>query len=171
MVETNVQQKIAEAAHTEYGWNANEVRVDEVERLRRRACSFYTVAHTVRPLSYQANYGLLAGKEVIGNGDGKVVAKILDSCAADAPAEWWAEIVTRFHRDLGAGIVLVDESTRPDVFRRLKEAGKPFTPPTLDPARKVLRYLLLDPETNVVYRVEAKRTAGGEIEVSKSELL
>jgi hypothetical protein len=99
------------------------------------------------------------------------VAKILDSCAADAPAEWWAEIVTRFHRDLGAGIVLVDESTRPDVSRRLKQAGKPFTPPTLDPGRKVLRYLLLDPETNVVYRVEAKRNPGGEIEVSKSEML
>jgi hypothetical protein len=170
-MEDKIRRKIEEAAAKEYGWKMNEVRVDEVERLRRPSCSFYTVAHTVRPLSYQGNYALLGGEQVVGTGDGDVVAKILDSCSAGAPAEWWAEIVTRFHRDLGSGIVLRDENTRPDVVRKLKEAGKAFAAPALDNGKMPLRYLLLNPETYTLYRIEATRSAGGAVEVSKSKVL
>jgi hypothetical protein len=170
-MDDKVRRKIAKAAAEEHGWKLDEVRVDEVERLRRPSCSFYTAAHTVLPLSYQSNYALLAGEQVIGVGDGNVVAKILDGCAAGAPAEWWAEIVTRFHRDLGGGVVLRDEKTKPDLVRKMIEAGKTFTTPALDKGKQSLTFLLLNPETYALYRIQATRSAGGTIEVVKTKVL
>jgi len=163
-------RKIAEAARADNGWKVDEVRVDEVERLRRPSCSFYTVGHRVRPIEYQANYALV-GDKVIGAGDGKVVARILDTCSNDAGADWWAEIVTRFHRDLGSGIVLRDENVRPDVVRNMQAAGQTFTPPAMDKAKQSLTFLLLNPETYVLYRVQARRTAGGPVEIVKTKML
>jgi hypothetical protein len=49
-MDEKVRQKIAEAAAAENGWKADEVRVDEIDRLRRPACSFYTAIRQVRPL-------------------------------------------------------------------------------------------------------------------------
>lgn len=167
---TMYDKMIAEEARAEHGWEVDEVRVDEVERLRRPSCAFYTVGHTVRPLSYQANYALIKGNEIVRTGDGSAVAKILDACSEGAPAEWWAEIVTRFHRDLGSGIVLRDENTRPDVTRKLAAAGQKFEPPVIDEAKQSLSFLLLNPETYVLYRVQAKRGAGGAVEVVKNRV-
>jgi hypothetical protein len=164
----NIRKKIAEAAQAEHGWKTEEVRVDEVERLRRPSCSFYTVGHTVLPLSYQANYALL-GEQVVGVGDGSVVARILDACSDGAPAEWWAEIVTRFHGSLGGGIVLRDENMRPDVVRKMMDAGQAFAPPALDKGKSLV-FLLLNPETNVLYRIEATRKGSGPVEVVKNKV-
>lgn len=170
-MDDKVRRKIAEAAAEEDGWKVDEVRVSEVERLRRPSCSFYTAGNIARPVGYQANYALLGGKDVVGGGDGKVVAKILDTCAADASADWWAEIVTRFHHDLGAGIVLRDEHTRSDITRKLSKAGKTFTPPAFDNGKQSLTYLLLDPELYVLYHIQATRAADGTVQVVKIEVL
>jgi hypothetical protein len=166
-MDEKIRQMIAEAAGREHGWKADETRVDEVERLRRPSCSFYTVGHTVLPLSYQANYALIGGDQVAGIGD---TAKILDACSGGASAEWWAEIVTRFHQELGAGIVLRDENVRPNVVKKLIDAGRPFQPPTLDEGDRSLSFLVLNPETNVVYQVRATRTAQGSVEVEKTKI-
>jgi hypothetical protein len=162
--------KIAEAARGEYGWTLNEMRIDEVERLRQPSCTFYTVGNTVRPLPYQANYALVGGK-VIAPGDGNVVARILDACSNGAGADWWAEIVTRFHRSLGSGIVLRDETVRPDIVRKMAAAGEKFTRPAMDKGKHSLTFLLLNPETYIVYRVQATRSPGGPVEVVKSKIL
>ena len=170
-MDEKVRRKIEETAAQDNGWKVDEVRVEEVEKLRRPSCSFYRAGHKVRPLSYLSNYALLGGTEIIGSGDGKIVAKILDACAEGASADWWAEIVTRFHEDLGDGIVLRDEQTRPDVVRKLREAGKTFAPPVLDRQRHSLRYFLLDPEAYVLYQVEATRNDSGPVEVTENEVL
>ncbi len=170
-MDDKVQQKIAETARAEYGWKVDEVRIDEVERLRRPSCSFYTAGSTVRPLSYQANYALLPGNQVIGIGGANAAAKILDACSAGASADWWAEIVTRFHPDLGGGIVLSDEEVRPDIVRKLTQAGATFAPPAFGQDKQSVSFLLLNPETYVLYRVQATRTAGGSVEVVKTKLL
>jgi hypothetical protein len=170
-MEDKVQQKIAEAARAEYGWQGEEVRVDEVERLRRPSCSFYTAANAVRPLSYQANYAMLPKDQLAGIGDGTAVAKILDTCSSGASADWWAEIITRFHADLGGGIVLTDAEVRPDIVRKMDKAGMTFAPPAFGHDKQSVTFLLLDPERYILYRVEAKRSAGGPIEVTKTKLL
>jgi len=169
-MDEKIRQKIAEAAHAEYGLKANELRIDEVEQLRRPGCSFYTVGSDVRPLSYEANYAVLSGNEVIGISSPNAAAKILDACSGDASADWWAEIITRFHPDLGSGIVLSDENERPDIVRRLVQAGKTFTPPAFHHNKQGVSFLLLNPEMYVLYRVEAKRTPAGSIEVVKTKL-
>lgn len=170
-MDERVRQKIAEAAAEENGWKADEVRVDEVERLRRPACAFYAARHKVQPLSYVRNFALLGGQQIMGVGDAKGVAKILDTCSGDAPADWWAEIVTRFHPDLGGGIVLHDENTRLDIPQKLKQAGRTFVRPTLDKAKQSLNYLILNPETRVVYNIQATRSGGGAVEVVKTKVL
>src|SRR5262249_52435992 len=123
------RQKIAEKGSADHGWKASEGRGDEVERLRRPSCSFFQVGPNVLPIAHLGNYALVGGQQVIGAGDGSVVAKLLDACSDGAPADWWAEIVARFHGDLGGGTVLRDEKVRPDVVRKMIDAGEPFTPP------------------------------------------
>jgi hypothetical protein len=170
-MDDKVRQKIAEVAAEENGWKVDEVRVDEVEELRRPSCSFYTADHTVRPISYLSNYALLGQQQVLGAGDGSRVGKIIASCSDGAPADWWAEIVTRFHHELGEGVVLQDKETRPEMTRKLAEAGKPFAPPTLDRKTHSLSYLFLDPETYVLYHIQARPAPNGSIEVVKGKVL
>ena len=170
-MDDKLHQKIAEAVHAEYGWKVEEVEINEVERLRRSSCAFFTTASKVRPLSYQPNYAVLRGTEVIGIGDHEAASKILDVCSEDAPADWWAEIITRFHQDVGGGVVLSDESVRPDVVRKLAKAGKSFTPPTFDDSKSSVSFLLLDPEAYIVYSVKATRIPSGKVEAVKTKLL
>ena len=170
-MDDKLHQKIAEAVNAEYGWKLEEVELNEVERLRRSSCEFFTASSKVRPLSYQPNYAVLRGSEVIGAGDHDAPSKILDACSADAPADWWAEIITRFHHDVGGGIVLSDESVRPDIVRRLAKAGKPFTPPAFGDGKQSVSFLLLNPEAYILYSVKATRAPGGPIEVVMTKLL
>jgi len=170
-MDDKIHHKIAEATHEEFGWKVDEAKVDEVESLRRPSCSFYTVVSNERPLSYQPNYALLPGDHVIGIGTANAVTKILDGCAADASADWWAEIITRFHPDLGDGIVLSDEQERPDIVRKLAQAGVAFTPPQFEHGKQGVNFLLLEPEHYWLYRVQATRTPSGAIEVNKTKLL
>jgi hypothetical protein len=170
-MDDKVRRKIAEAAAKEDDWKADEVRIDEKEDLRRPSCSFYIASHKVRPLSYVRNFALLNGDAVVGAGDGRVVGRILDDCSADAPADWWAEIITRFHTDLGGGVVLHDENTRSDVTRQLAKAGKSFYAPVLEKAQQSVRFLLFDPESGGIYRIDAKRDPSGAIGVAQTEVL
>ena len=170
-MDEKIQKRIAEAAHTEYGWKQDQIRVDELEELRRPTCSFYTAGNTVRPLSYEGNYALLRGNHVVGIGDDQAAAKILDTCSEGTSAKWWAEIITRFTGDLGSGLVLGDENERPDIVRKLADARLKFTVPTFGDNKRSVSFLLLDAEHYILYRVEAKRAADGKVEVAKTRLL
>ena len=171
-MDSKTSTTIAQKAQAEQGWEAEEVRVDEVESIRRGSCSFYEAGHKRKPLPYVANYALLSDGQVIGLKDKDAVAKILDACGgADAPAGWWAEVVTRFHGSLGAGVVLHDEQQEPPVLRKMKAAGKSFAPPALssEGGAKVLTYFVLEPEAYILYHVTATRGADGSIEVGRTE--
>lgn len=170
-MDKNVQAKIEQAAQAEHGWKAEEVRVDEVEDLRRGACSFYEVGHKVKPLSYQASYALLPDGAVAGIGQKDAAARILDACGQDAPAGWWAEILTRFHPELGAGAVLHSEQDDAAVVRKMKEAGKGFAAPALssEGGARTLSFYLMEYEAYILYHVTATRRGDGTLEVSKVE--
>jgi hypothetical protein len=169
-MDDNVRRRIAEAAAAENSWSVGEVQIEENEQLRRPSCSFYVARHKTRPLSYVRNYALLGQQQILGTGDGKSVANILDQCSGDAAAGWWAEIVTRFHEELGGGVVLHDENTRPELTRQFTRAGKTFSGPTLDRQNRSVRYFLLNPETRAVYQVEANRNSSGTVAVSKTKV-
>ena len=68
-------------------------------------------------------------------------------------------------------MVLSDEKVRPDVVRKLTQAGATFAPPAFGQGKQSVSFLLLNPETYVLYRVQATRTAGGSVEVVKTKLL
>jgi hypothetical protein len=166
----DIRQRIAQAAKSAAGWTSGQIHVYDEEQFRRPGCSFYTVANDGRMHTELLNF-VLVGDKIIGVGDGGTVARILDTCSHDAPPAWFAEIVTRYHRDLGRGLVLRDERTKSSVVRTLAETGLTFSPPIMDKDKLGLTFLLWDPELNMVYRVHAGRPAGGPVHVEKIQLL
>jgi hypothetical protein len=172
-MDDTIQRQVAQAALAEHGWKPDEVRVDAVEGLGRQGCAVYTVAHTVKPLSYQGVYAVLPGGRLVGRKDPLALEAVLDACGAGAPAIWWAEVVTWFHPRLGAGVALRDEQHKPSVTRKLAARGQPFTAPALgsEGGTQVLRFLLLEPEANLVFEVRATRAPGGPVELTQTQVL
>jgi len=171
-MDEKIQSLIAQAAHQELGWKVNEVRVDEVDRLRRASCSFYTAGHKVRPLSFQVNYAVLNGDKVVGSSNENATTTILDSCGLDAAPGWWAEVVTRFHPELVPGLVLQDASTDRAATRKIEAVKKEFKAPAFgnENGSKTISYYLLDPEANIIYQVQATKNADGSVSVQRNEL-
>ena len=95
-MDEKIVEKIAKIVQAERGWKANEIEIEEEESLKRGSCSFYIALSNVRMLSYLPNYAVISGETVISISDKQAVSKILNACGSDAPADWWAEIVTRY---------------------------------------------------------------------------
>jgi hypothetical protein len=173
-MDIQVQDKIAQAAQAEHGWSSNEVQVSEVPKIRTPSCSFFTVSHKVRPLSYRLNYALLPDGQVLGLSTGEeAAARILEACGApEATPGWSAEIIARFHPEFGAGLVLHDEEQDPRVIRRMKAAGKTFAAPAFVPGEYggTLTFYLMEYESNILYQATVTRQADGALHVSKAEV-
>jgi len=169
-MDEKIQEKIAQAVETTQHWKKGEFRVDEIERLRQNSCSFYGVRSTVRPLSYVLNYAVLPGDLVVGTGNEQSVSRILDTCGLSASAGWRAEIVTRFHPQLGSGVVLMDDKQNAAAIRKIAEAHKEFAPPTLSEDHGTLTYYMIEPESFAVYFVTAIRNPDGTISITKSNI-
>jgi hypothetical protein len=163
----NVEQKIKQDVTASLGWKANEVRVDPVPELKRGKCSFFTAAQTARPVPFMPTYAALDNDAVISGSDPAALAKIFKSCGADAPASWQAEIIDRFHKDLG-GVVVQDEKTNGPAVRKLRSMGKTFAPPAVSGA--TVSFFMFDPEAFALYSVKATRQADGSFAVEKSAL-
>jgi hypothetical protein len=171
-MDEKIQNLIVQRVHKEEGWKTNEVRVDEVDRLRRGSCSFYTAGNTVRPLSFQLNYAVLNGDTVVGLVDENAVSKIIDACGADASPGWWAEIVTRFHPDLGSGVVLQDATTKPAAVRKIQAVKREFKQPAFgsESGSKTVSFYLLEPESFAVYFIKAAKNEDGSVTVDRSPI-
>jgi hypothetical protein len=172
-MDSKASTKIAQKAQADQGWKVEDVRVDEVESIRRGSCSFYEAGHKRKPLPYVLQYASLADGQVVGLQDKDPVSEILDACGgADAPAGWWAEIVTRFHGSLGSGVVLHDEKQEPPVIRRMEEAGKSFSPPTLisTGGDVTVTFYVLDFEAYHLFHATATRHQDLSMEVDTIEI-
>jgi hypothetical protein len=170
-MDKNIQDKLIDAVHSDFDWKKNEIRIDEVDRLKRGPCSFYTAGHLVRPIAYVPNYAVIGGEQVLNAAD-KNVSKILDACGKDAPAGWWAEIITRFHQDLGAGIVLENASENSAAIRKISEAKREFMAPAFgsEKGSKTISYYLLEPEGFLVFFVKAYKNTDGSVTVERTEV-
>lgn len=144
-------QKVKQSAQADHGWKNDQMRVDEVEALRRDDCSFFTAASTATMSSTQKNYAVVKGAVVTGK---NAAATILAQCGKDAPALWKAEVVTRFAPGLG-GLVLTNDSNKAAI-RRVKAAGKFFGDPKAE--GDSVDFYLLEPEAFVVSHIRATRT-------------
>ncbi len=157
---TSVQQ-IVQAAQEQHGWKAEEVRIDEVERLRRGDCAVFTAASNARMSSFQASYALLKGALVTGP---KIAATLLSGCG-DAPADWQAEIIARFVPGVGGQVLTA--SSNPGALRRIKSTGKTFSEPSV--SGNVVTFYVLEPEAFIISKVVATRDAG-DVKVQVTEL-
>jgi hypothetical protein len=171
-MDTKIQDLITKKVHAEQGWKTDEVRVDAEDDLRHGSCSFYTVRHKVRPISYVLNYAVLSGDVVISLADDRAVSKILDACGSDAGAGWWAEIITRFSQDLGAGVVLQSASDNHLAVQKITAAKKEFIAPAFgnEKGSKTVTYYLLEPESNAVFLIKAAKNADGSVTVTKDDI-
>jgi hypothetical protein len=167
-----IHEKIANSVKKEHDWKTDQIRIDDVPELRLGSCSFYAVRHTVRPLSYVLNYAVLSAENVLSDSDHQAASKILNACGSDAPAGWWAEILARFHPQVGPGIVLQDAKQNFGAMDQIQTAKKEFAPPkfTDDKDGKSVSFYLLEPEEFTVYFVKATRNKDNTITVSKSNL-
>jgi len=159
-------KQVAAAAQAELKWAPDEVSIFEVETLRRPGCAVYMVGNARRPVPYQRYYAVLGGT-VVSQTSENALAKVLDACGAKAPAQWWAEAVTLFHRELGSGLVLADATTNHGATAVIVAAGKKLTPPERG-RDGTLHYFLLDPELFAVYEVRARRGPEGVMSLDKS---
>src|SRR5262249_12753154 len=169
-MDKKIQKKIVQAVESNQHWKKEEIRVDEIERLRQNSCSFYAVRNQARPLSYVLNYAVLPGDLVVGTGNEQSVSRILATCGASASAGWRAEIITRFHPQLGGGVVLMDDQQNAAAIRKIEAAHKEFAPPTLSADNGTLTYYMLDPESFAVYFVTAVRNPDGSMTVVRSNI-
>ena len=171
-MDQKIENLILQKVHKEQGWKTDEVRVDEVDRLRRGSCSFYTAGHTVRPLSYQLNYAVLNADTVLSLADEKAVSKVVESCGKDANAGWWAEIVTRFHQDLGSGVVLHDATTNTGAVEKIKSVSKEFANPSFGTSAgsKTVTFYMLEPESFSVFSVTAAFHSDGSVTVTQASI-
>jgi hypothetical protein len=171
-MDTKIQDLITQKVHAEQGWKTDEVRVDAEDDLRHGSCSFYTVRHKVRPLSYVLNYAVLSSDVVISLADDLAVSKILDTCGSDAGAGWWAEIITRFHQDLGSGVVLQNATDNRLAVQKITAAKKEFSAPAFgnEKGSKTVTYYLLEPESNAVFLIKAAKNADGSVTVTREDV-
>jgi hypothetical protein len=167
-----IHEKIANKVHKDHDWKTDQIRIDEVPELRQGSCSFYAVRHTVRPLSYVLNYAALSAENVLGESDDQSASKILSACGSAAPAGWWAEILTRFHPQVGPGIVLQDAKQNFGAMDQIQTAKKEFAPPKFseNSGGKSVSFYMLEPEEFAVYFVIATRNKDNTITVNKSSL-
>jgi hypothetical protein len=165
-----IHEKIANAVQKEHDWKKDQIRIDAEQDLNHGSCSFYAVRHTVRPLSYVLNYAVLSGETVLSDSDEQAASKILSACGSDASAVWWAEVLTRFHDEVGAGIVLQNTTQNVGAIDQIKAAKREFTPPKFseDSTGKSVTFYLLEPEEFIVYFVKATRQKDNMITVNKA---
>jgi hypothetical protein len=169
-MDQKIVEKISKTVEAQRGWKANEFEIEEEESLNRGSCSFYTALSKVQMLSYLPNYAVISGETVLSIRDKQAVSKILNACGSDAPANWWAEIVTRYSQELGNGVVLTNASEFPNVIEKIRAAKKEFAPPTFsdDASGKTVSFALLEGEGMLVYFVKATRGKDGNVTVTKS---
>jgi len=161
---------IESAVTTDHGWNPGDVQIGSVSRLDRNGCMFYRATNTARLDSQPAEYVALPDGQVVGAGETSA-ATVLQACGKDAPAEWWAQVITRFS-DKVRGVV-ADPETTPSALRKIREAGGEYTPPTLstDAGSTKITFYTMHYEESAPYEVKAVLSSDGTLRVDTRKVV
>jgi hypothetical protein len=146
-------QMIKHAAATERKWKEADLEVSALGAIELPPCRFFSVANKAQ-IADAALYAMLPSGEVVGQGDRAAADKIIAACGkAQISANAAAEVLARFHWDVGPGQVVY----------------KNQAPPQLSPQGK-LRFSLKNYETSKLYEISAT-IAGGKIsDISKQKI-
>ena len=161
---------IESAVTTDYGWNPGDVQVDAVSRLDRNGCMFYRASNTARLDSQPAEYVVLPDGQLVGAG-GTSAATVLQACGKNAPAEWWAQVITRFSGKVRG--VVADPETTPSALRKIREAGGEYAPPTLttDAGSTKITFYTMHYELSTPYEVKAVLSGDGALRIDTRKIV
>lgn len=173
MTTTDTIGKVAQAA-VAAGWNAEDVNVLPYAELDTRGCTFFHVVHKRIMDGPTLEFVVLPDGRVVGGdpakGDGGAAAGVLRACGADASAEWWAEVVTKFSGQ-AAGKVVKSAKNAADVSE-IERRGGSFSPPSLqrdgDAAR--LEFFAIEYEPTRPFKVVAHLAADGRLDIVNQPL-
>ncbi|MCC7385756.1 MAG: hypothetical protein IT384_28160 [Deltaproteobacteria bacterium] len=142
--------EIRRRAAAEHQWRESDLEVARVRGLELPPCQFYSVSQRALPVHEAAIYALLPGGAIVSQSDPSAVDKILAACdAAAASAGTWAELLARFHWDVGPGAVMYQ--SEPPLGAG--DAPQPIVPPAIRGGK--LRFFLKNHETQKRYEVSA----------------
>lgn len=159
------------AVAQQLGWDQGDIEVGRVEKLDRGGCRFYRASNPARIDAAPVEYAFLPDGSLLGGDREQARARVgtlLQACGSDAPADWWAQVVSRF---AGTGGVVVDENA-PSAIRRLRKAGIADHAPGLrrDGDSIVLTYFSNDYELGRTREVTATLDAQGRLSVESKEI-
>src|SRR5688500_9791709 len=159
------------AAAQQRGWDQGDIEVGRVEKLDRGGCRFYRASNPARTDAAPVEYAFLPDGSLVGGDREQTKARVgalLQACGSDAPADWWAQVVSRF---AGTGGLVVDENA-PSAIRRLRKAGIQDPAPSLrrDGDSTVLTYFSNDYELSRTREVTATLDAQGRLSVESKEI-
>lgn len=158
MDSTDTQAPLEQAAIAA-GWQADDIELVAERRLDHGGCRFHTA---LRRKTFEAPALALAvlpdGEVVVGDDDASA-ARVLEACGADAPADWWAEVVARFARGVGGKVVR--PSNAADI-EAIGQQGGAYQPPVLDTRGNArhLRFQTMHHEPRHAVSVMATLAAG-----------
>lgn len=162
---------IKAAAAQQRGWDQGDIEVGRVEKLDRGGCRFYRASNPARIDARPVEFAFLPDGTLVGGDREQAVARagaLLQACGSDAPADWWAQVVSRF---AGTSGVVVDENA-PSAIRRLRKAGIEDHAPSLrrDGDSTVLTYFSNDYELSRTREVTATLDTQGRLSVESKEI-
>ena len=173
MNSADVSGKLVEAA-VAAGWNPGDVEILGNPDLDRSGCRFFNAVHKRKMDGATLELAVLPDGKVVGGDPGRAddhaAASILAHCGAEAPPDWWAEIIARFSKE-AHGRVVKSEKNAFDVDA-IEKRGGTFSPPAMerDGASTQVRFYTMRYEPTQPCKVSARLSDKGELAVT-SELL
>ena len=157
--------RVAEAL----GGSTADVELSAEPELDFGGCHFLRATHRARPGSHSGHFAILPDDRVVDSfaEHSASADAILRACGAQASAEWWAQVVTRFG---GIGGVLVDPKNAPSAVRKIQQAGEAYAPPALDANRRAITFFVIHYEENHPYKVRAQLDDASGIQISRTRL-
>lgn len=154
------------------GWQSQDVEILPNATLNRAGCSFYTAVHKRRMDGPAIELAELPDGSVVSGAPADVAAaaSLLARCGADAPADWWAEVVARFSGK-AAGRVVKSREQAYDVGE-IEKHGETFHAPVLEQAgdSTQLRFYSIRYEPSQPFRVSARLSSQGALTVTNEPL-
>ncbi len=144
---------------SDFGWRKQDIELSAEPDLDRAGCHFLRATNKARPGAAVARFAVLPDVGVLSTStDGASASTILRACGDQAPGVWWAHIITRFDGQVPG--VVVDPKTTPSAIRKIRAAGRAYSPPELNRngAAASVSFFTLDHERGVVYQVDAELT-------------
>jgi hypothetical protein len=155
-----VRERITAAMGEAYQWRADEVDVRESDLSPAGTCRFYRATNRARMDAGAVHVAVTPDDALIAaSNDATAAADVLHRCGAQAPAEWWAEVVSRFSGRAAGKVVLPDDKLSVNL---VEATGEPYAAPRLarDASGTTLHYFVLQ-RAIVPASVEATLDAKG----------